>query len=112
MQIEVEEESGRIAVVRLGGRLDLLSAAAVKQRLAQEIAGGHRQLVVDLNEVEFIDSSGLGALIGGLKAARVAGGDLRIARPREQARTVLRLTTLDRVLRGYETVEEAAADYA
>lgn len=112
MQIEVDAAGSRTAVVRLDGRLDLLSAAGVKQRLAQEVADGRRQIVVDLNGVEFIDSSGLGALIGGLKAARVAGGDLRIARPREQARTVLRLTTLDRVLRGYETVEEAAADYA
>jgi anti-anti-sigma factor len=112
MQIEVDAAGGRTAVIRLDGRLDLLSAGAVKQRLTQEVADGRRQLVVDLNGVDFIDSSGLGALIGGLKAARVAGGDLRIARPREQARSVLRLTTLDRVLRGYETVEEAAADYA
>lgn len=112
MQIEVDAADGKTAIVRLGGRLGLLSANTVKQRLAEEVAGGRPHLVVDLNDVEFIDSSGLGALIGGLKAARVAGGDLRIARPREQARSVLRLTTLDRVLRGYETVEEAAADYA
>lgn len=112
MQIEVDAQGSRTAVVRLDGRLDLLSAASVKLRLAQEVADGRRQIVVDLEAVDFIDSSGLGALISGLKAARVAGGDLRIARPREQARTVLRLTTLDRVLRGYETVEEASADYA
>jgi anti-anti-sigma factor len=112
MQIEVQQNGNRLAVVRLIGRLDLLSAASLKQRLAQEVAEGRQHIIVDLIDVEFIDSSGLGALIGGLKAARVAGGDLRIARPREQARTVLRLTTLDRVLRGYETVEEAAVDYA
>lgn len=112
MQIDVQMNGTRVAVVSPKGRLDLLSAATLKQRLAQEVAEGRQRLIVDLNDVDFIDSSGLGALIGGLKAARVAGGDLRIARPREQARTVLRLTTLDRVLRGYETVEEAAIDYA
>ena len=95
------------AVVRLAGRLDLASAAEVKQRLTRAIVEGHRRLVVDLGEVTFIDSSGLGVLIGALKAARLARGDLRIARPGEQARVVLELTTLDRVLRPYPTVEEA-----
>jgi hypothetical protein len=54
---------------------------------------------------------GLGALIGGLKAARLAGGDLRYTRPGEQARLVLELTRLDRVLRPYPTVEDALAGY-
>ena len=66
-------------------------------------------LVVDLDAVTFVDSSGLGALIGGLKAARQAGGDLRIARPGEQARAILELTTLNRVLRPHRTVEAAVA---
>ncbi|CAA9215691.1 MAG: hypothetical protein AVDCRST_MAG77-183 [uncultured Chloroflexi bacterium] len=100
-----------IAVVSLCGRLDLLSAAAVKQRLATEVAAGHKKLIVDLGDVAFIDSSGLGALISGLKAARQAGGDLRIARPCDQARLVMKLTTLDRVLRPYLTVDEAIAGY-
>ena len=100
-----------VAAVSLSGRLDLLSAAAVKQRLAAEVAAGHKKLVVDLGDVAVIDSSGLGALISGLKAARQAGGDLRIARPSDQARLVLKLTTLDRVLRPYLTVDEALAGY-
>ena len=111
MEVTVESRDGGIAVVRSVGRLDLLSAADVKQRLTDAVAAGRRRLVVDLGGIEFIDSSGLGALIGGLKAARLAGGDLRIARPSEQARTILELTTLDRVLRPYATVEEALAGY-
>ena len=110
MDVTVENSEGGKALVRLVGRLDLLTAAEVKQRLSQA-AAEHRRLVVDLGQVTFIDSSGLGALVGGLKAARVAGGDLRIARPGDQARTVLELTTLDRVLRPYPTVEEALAGY-
>jgi len=54
-----------------------------------------------------VDSSGLGALIGGLKTARQADGDLRIAAPTEQVATVLGLTNLDRVLRPFATVEDA-----
>ena len=108
MEIDVARHGGA-AVVRLNGRLDLLSAADVKGRLAQVVALGDRRVVVDLKEVPFVDSSGLGALIGGLKAARQAGGDLRIARPAQQAQTILELTTLNRVLRPYATVEEALA---
>lgn len=111
MQVTVDERGG-VVVARLAGRLDLLAAPAVKQRLAEVVAGGHPRLVVDLAEVPFIDSTGLGSLVGGLKAARQAGGDLRIANPGEQARAILQLTTLDRVLRPYPSVEEALAGYA
>jgi anti-anti-sigma factor len=110
VQIDVQGHDGA-AVVRLNGRLDLLSAADVKGRLGQVVAQGDRRIVVDLNDVSFVDSSGLGALIGGLKAARQAGGDLRIARPPQQAQTILELTTLNRVLRPYATVEEALAGF-
>jgi anti-anti-sigma factor len=109
MELALDIRSDGAAVVRLAGRLDLASAAQVKQELTRAIVEGHRHLVVDLGEVTFIDSSGLGALIGALKAARLQHGDLRIARPAEQARLVLELTTLDRVLRPYPTVEEALA---
>lgn len=111
MDVTVEPRPDGVAVARLVGRLDLPAAADVKQRLLQAVATGHRHLVVDAGEVTFIDSSGLGALIGGLKAARLAGGSLCIARPGDQARLILELTTLDRVLRTYPTVEEALADY-
>ena len=97
------------AVFQPVGRLDLLSASAIKQQFSQAVADGQKRLVVDLGEVSFVDSSGLGALISGLKSARAAGGYLRIARPSEQARLILELTTLHRVLPPYATVEEARA---
>jgi anti-sigma B factor antagonist len=56
---------------------------------------------------QFIDSSGLGAVIGGLKTARQAGGDLRIASLTPQVASVLQLTNLDRVLRPYDSVAGA-----
>ena len=111
MDITVDEREGGVAVVTLTGRLDLLSAPQVKTRLAEEVAAGRKKIVVDLGDVSFIDSSGLGALIGGLKAARVAGGDLRIARATEQAQVILRLTTLDRVMKPYGGLDEALAGF-
>ena len=63
---------------------ELLSAQDLKVRLSDCVSAGQSRLVIDLGDVPFIDSSGLGALISGLKAARQAGGDLRIARAGEQ----------------------------
>jgi len=71
------------------------------------VADGRTLVVVDLSDTAFLDSSGLGALVGGLRTARAAGGDLRIAGVGQQVRTVLELTTMDRVLRPYATVEDA-----
>lgn len=107
MEITVNPVSERTAVVQLRGRLDLLVAAEVKQRLSQAVNEGFKLLVVDMGEVSFVDSSGLGALIGGLKAARLAGGDLRLANVGAQAQAILELTTLNRVLRPYPNVTEA-----
>ena len=107
MEITIDAMPNGTAVMRLHGRLDFVSATVVRQRLVGATAEGHRVLVVDLEDVPFLDSSGLGALIGGLKAARTAGGDLRLARVGEQPKVVLALTTLDRVFQNYATVEEA-----
>jgi anti-sigma B factor antagonist len=81
----------------------------LRRRLASERAAGHRWLVVDLAGVGFVDTSGVGALVAGFKGARQDGGDLRLACPCAQARLVLRLTGLERVLGAYDTVEHALA---
>jgi anti-anti-sigma factor len=111
VEIRIENQASGAAVVHIAGRLDLLAAGEAKQQLVDAVGVGHKKLVVDLSDVSFVDSSGLGALISGLKAARLAGGDLRIARAGEQARVILGLTTLDRVMRPYETLEEALTDF-
>lgn len=111
MQVSVDMTPGGAAVLRPEGRLDLGCAAELKECVADAVDNRSVRLVVDLAAVPFVDSSGLGALISGLKTARLAGGDLRIARPNEQACVVLRLTALERVLRPYASVEEALADF-
>jgi anti-sigma B factor antagonist len=96
-----------VAVLRLGGKVNMVTAAPLRRRLTWLVEEGYPRIVVDLGEVDFLDSSGLGALIGGLKAARVAGGDLRIAAVTEPVRRVLKLTNLDRVLAEHPTAESA-----
>ncbi len=110
MQVSVDRRQGQAAVITPEGRLDLASASEFKQILTDAVEAGDRILVVDLSNVPFVDSSGLGALISGMKATRIAGGDLRIAKVGDQARLILELTALDKVMKIYPTVEEALVD--
>jgi anti-anti-sigma factor len=103
-----ERRTGELVVLAPQGRFDMVTAPAVKARIDELASGGAARIVVDLASVVFMDSSGLGALIGGLKTARQAGGDVRIAAPGEQVRAVLRLTNLDRILAPHESVEAAS----
>lgn len=107
MRADVKQGHERVEVMAPKGRLDMASAPAFRERVKQLVESGSHRLIVDLGEVSFVDSSGLGAVIGGLKVARQAGGDLRIARANEQVKLVLELTSLNRLLQPYESLEEA-----
>ncbi|ADG75504.1 anti-sigma-factor antagonist [Cellulomonas flavigena DSM 20109] len=107
MEVDLELRDPGAAVLRVTGRLTMLGAAQLRTTVDRAVDTGHPLVVVDLAEVPFMDSSGLGALVGGLRAARAASGDLRIAAPCEQVRTVLELTTMDKVLRPYAAVDDA-----
>ncbi len=106
MNVTVTAHDG-FAVIRPTGRLTMVSAPQLRHAVDDLVGQGTPRVVVDLAGTEFIDSSGLGSLIGALKATRLAGGDLRIAAAPEQVRTVLRLTNLDRVLRNHPSAETA-----
>ena len=107
MQIDVSEPRDGVAVLRLDGRLNMVSAPRLKDAVTRTVQHGRTKVVVDLSAVGFMDSSGLGALIAGLKRARQDGGDLRLAGVTSQVSTVLALTNLDRVLRAHPSVQEA-----
>ena len=100
-----------VAVIHCSGRLNMTEAPRLKQMVDTVVADDAPRIVVDLTGTPFVDSSGLGALIGGLKSARQAGGDLRIAGAGEQVLAVLGLTNLDRILRPYATVEDARSEW-
>ena len=107
MEFDTDVTGDGIVVIRSEGRLNMAAAPQLRAAVSECAAAGQSRIVVDLSAITFMDSSGLGALIGGLKTARQAGGDLRIAAPTEQVATVLGLTNLDRVLRPFATVEDA-----
>ena len=107
IEIDVFRRPDGVAVVVPQGRHNMVAARQMKELLAILLEEGSARIVVDLAATTFLDSSGLGALIGGLKGARQAGGDLRIARPTAEVLTVFQLTNMDKVLRPREDVESA-----
>jgi anti-sigma B factor antagonist len=104
---EADMADDDVAVIRPKGRLNMVAAPRLRSLVTETVNAGRRRIVVDLSDTDFMDSSGLGALIAGLKTARQAGGDLRIACPTAQVATVLKLTNLDRVLRPHTSVAGA-----
>ena len=107
LRIALDRHADGVAVARFTGRLDFTSAPEARDQFATAIAAGQRKLIVDLSKVGFVDSAGLGSLIGGMRAARLAGGDLRIANPSEQVKMLLSLTSLDQVIKIHPSIDEA-----
>ena len=108
-QFQTETTATGIGVVRPVGRLNMVAAPRLRSLVAELVVQGTTRIVVDLSETQSMDSSGLGALIAGLKTARQAGGDLRIAGAGPQVESVLDLTNLRRVLRPRPDVDSAFA---
>jgi len=92
MALSSRECDGR-AVVALRGELDVADAASAAAALAA-VAVRERVVIADLSGLEFIDSSGLAALVLARRQARQAGGDLLLAAPQDQVLRVLAVTGL------------------
>jgi anti-sigma B factor antagonist len=104
--LEVSEQAGW-TVVRVAGEVDTYAAPQLRERLVELVTEGQTRLVVDLRGVDFLDSTGLGVLVGALKRARGHDGDLAVACAQERIRKVFEITRLDRVFPMGATVEAA-----
>lgn len=98
LSMHVTEHDG-ICTLVLKGELDMASAPGLRERLLDLFAGGVRQVVIDLAELTYVESVGLGVLVGALKRYRAAAGDLQLRGPRGQVSEVLELTSLAQVFR-------------
>lgn len=94
-------------ICRPVGELDAFTVSQFRQALS-EMASSHR-LLIDMSGVPFVDSAGLGALIGGIRRVRELGGDVAVSCSRPTLVRLLRTTGFDRIVTVAETVEEAVA---
>jgi anti-sigma B factor antagonist len=96
-------------VLDIVGEVDLYTAPALRDRIASLIDGGVRRLVVNLEEVGFLDSSGLGVLIGALRRLKEHDGALRLVCNEGSTLKVLTVTGLDKVFRIHTDLASATA---
>ena len=101
---------GEHTVLEVGGEVDVYTAPRLRERLIELVEGGARHVVVDLSRVEFLDSTGLGVLVGGLKRARSHDGALRLVCAQEKILKVFRITGLTKVFPIHATLQEALDD--
>ncbi len=108
MQLEQRKAGEALVVAPLEERLDARVATDFKERMAELIASGNTKIVLDLSRVEFIDSSGLGAIVSSLK--RMGGrGDLVVCGLQETTMTLFRLTRMDRVFQVFDSEQQAVS---
>lgn len=105
--IQQVRQEGDATVVQVTGRLDASVAPDMKEELQDLIEQGCTKLVLNLEDVNFIDSSGLGVFVSCLRRAATKGGDLRLAEVPEFTRSIFELTRLTRVFNIRESEEEA-----
>ncbi|MFP3901959.1 MAG: STAS domain-containing protein [Acidimicrobiia bacterium] len=106
LRIEVSQVAGW-AVVSLYGELDVASAPSLRERLVDQVNQGSTRLVLDLEGLDFLDSTGLGTIIGALKRARTHGGELRLVCTQSRIRRLFEITGLDRAVPLHASLDEA-----
>ena len=100
-------DEGAWAILTVSGEIDIATAPSLRERLHSLLAEGKRQIVVDLDDVGFLDSTALGVLVGVLKRARSEDGEVRIVCTQPRVRKVFEITRLDSAFDLFDSVDEA-----
>ena len=100
-------ERDDVVIVTVAGEVDVYTAPQLRSALEERLAAGQNKIVVDLQGVAFIDSTGLGVLVGQLKALRKVDGSLRIVCSDERILRLLAITGLDQILPLHDSVDAA-----
>ena len=111
LPINVDHRDG-FTILSPQGEIDFATGPQLKEAITRTLVAGEVNLVIDLLAVDFIESTGLGALIGGRRRAHALKGSLRLVCTEDQLLRIFRITGLDKVFAIYKTVEEATAQRA
>jgi anti-sigma B factor antagonist len=106
--LDVTESAGW-AVVAVTGELELATAPRLRQQVVSIVGGGRCHLMIDLSAVDFVDSVGLGVVVGALKRARTRGGDLVVVGVSARIYELFEITRLDEIIAIFPDVAAALA---
>jgi anti-sigma B factor antagonist len=104
---KVDDSRTPWTILTITGEIDVYSAPRLREKLVDLVSQGHRQIIVDLEGVDFLDSTGLGVLVGGLKRLRSHEGDLMLVCSQSRILKVFEITGLTTVFRISESVDDA-----
>ena len=106
LRLDVSEQDGW-SVLQVGGEIDVATAPRLREQLIKLVNEERFRIVVDLESVDFIDSTGLGVLIGALKRVRSRDGDLHLVCSDDRILRVFEITGLDQIFTIHESVDAA-----
>ncbi len=108
LTLETRDVDGR-TIVAVGGEIDVYTAPKLRDKITELVAAGTYDLVIDMEAVEFLDSTGLGVLVGGLKKVRAHDGSLHLVCNQDRLLKIFRITGLAKVFVIHETTAAALA---
>lgn len=111
MNYDINEKYNCVVIELNGKVMGGPDAKTFRKDLDELIEEGKKNVVVDLTNVKFMNSSGLGILIGGLKKMNKAGGDLKICGATDKIESLLMVSQLTKIFDDYDTLDEAVAAY-
>jgi anti-sigma B factor antagonist len=99
-------------VVEVSGEIDVYTAPRLRETLVSLVDAGNYRLIVDMEGVEFLDSTGLGVLVGGLKRVRAHDGRIDLVCTQGRILRIFRITGLNKVFSIFDSVDDALASHA
>jgi len=112
LQINTRSLNNQASIIDLEGEVDVYTAPQLKQQIINLLDGGVKHVVVNLEAVDYLDSTALGVLIGGLKRLRERDGGLDLICPNPRIRRIFEITGLDKIFDIYSTEDEVKAKLA
>ncbi len=93
-------------VIEVAGEIDVATAPKFKEKVVEAIDAGHTRLVIDIQNVAFLDSTGLGVLVGALKRVRAQAGSLDIICTSDRLMRIFKITGLDKVFGLHASIDD------
>jgi len=112
IKVITEKLDEKSHLIRIQGEIDVYTSPRVKEIISELIEQGHYQLIIDLEEVRYIDSTGLGVLIGALKRVREHEGSINLICTNPQIKKIFNITGLVKIFGIFKDVEEAKKNLA
>ena len=109
MDLSLEDRTEGDRTVVVGGEIDVYTAPKLREQLIDLVSSGQYHLVVDMEGVEFLDSTGLGVLVGGLKKVRAHDGSLQLICTQDRLLKIFRITGLAKVFVIHDSADGALA---